>query len=488
MKRIPIILTFLIMVLCLNSCNEDTLLNFQPVSELTSAQGWMDESMAQSNIAGLMNDYRGVFNGDSFLNWFERRSGHWRFGFAGSGNWQHLFNNSLSASSSPGTNWGGLYSVINGANLGIKYIPDIRFRNEDDKNRLLAQVYFIRAYTYYTLVRIYGDAPLVLTPFESVDTELFPSRRPASDIFDQIKQDIDTALELMPDASSQGRVMPSEAAIEMLKTDVYIWSAKRLGGGEADLLIAEDAVNSVLDSPHYRLLNDYEQVFRQDENDEIIFAIKFAFGENENQYGRENLHSNRVVPPHLHNNPIMISTIVQRNDFADHFVENYLKKNQDDVRFDTNYGEFFFGGQNWTWINKFIGEWRDGFRYFTDDTPIYRYAEAILFKAEILNARGRPDEAITYLNMIAERAYGDENYYSTGMSQDDVDDAILDERLIEFAAEGKSWMDYIRMGKAFERIPTLIGRDGEREGNILLFPIALSTIQRNPNITQTPGY
>jgi len=119
---------------------------------------------------------------------------------------------------------------------------------------------------------------------------------------------------------------------------------------------------------------------------------------------------------------------------------------------------------------------------------VYRLAEAILFKAEILNAQGSTAEAVSYLNQIAERAYGISDYYSTALSQAELDDAILDERLIEFGVEGKSWFDMIRFGKAFERISSLTGRENEYQGNILLFPIDPESITTNPSITQTPGF
>lgn len=492
MKRLKYTLMFLLLLTIVNNCDEDAMVNVTPQSDLTASVAWDNEEMARASTNGVINAFRGPFNGDSFLHWFEHRTGHLQFGMAGGGagtaNWNHLFDNTMIAGSSPGTNWSGLYNVLNGTNQAIKYLPGIKFTNETEKQRLLAQSYFIRAYVFYALARIYGDVPLPTKPFESVKGDLFLERSPVSDVFEQIKADIKQALEHMPDNNPRDRVLPSEAAVNMLKTDVYIWTAKRMGGGDADLAIAEDAVDNVLDNPNYRLLDDYEEVFRNKQNDESIFEIYRSFDEGGNHYSREMLLSVTNVPPPFHNDPVPVGTGNQRNIFTEHFVENYLRKDPNDSRYEVNYGFFELGGNEYVWINKFLGEMRDGNRHNIDNTLIYRYAEAILFKAEILNARGRPDEAITYLNQIAERAYGDDNYYSTGMSQADVDDAILDERLIEFAAEGKSWMDYIRMGKAFERIPSLIGREGEHEGNILLFPVDPTTIERNPKITQTPGF
>lgn len=490
MKRITFTCIFLLLLV--GGCDDDALLNVQPKSLLTSSIAWEGEGQARSNMNGLMDQFRGTFNGDTFLHWFEHRSGHFKFGTSGgganTGNWTHLFNNTLIAGTSPGTNWMGFYRTINGANLAIKYIPEISFRNENEKDLLMAQAYFIRAYTLYALTRIYGDVPVPTRPFESVDDELYLSRVPVAEVFDQIKQDISKALALMPDDSHQGRIRPSMAAVEMLKTDVYLWSAKRLGGGEQDLIVAEEAVDNVLTNGNYRLLDNYDRVFRDDKNDEIILALHFELGEQANQYGNEFPHSVGSVLPPFRNNPVPVGSHAQRNDFTDHFVDNYLKRDINDTRLETNFGEFDMAGQRLTWINKFIGELQDGARHATDDTPLYRYAEAILFKAEILNARGQTYAAIGYLNQIAERAYGTNEYYSLGMTQEEAEDAILDERLIEFAAEGKSWMDYIRFGKAFERIPSLQGKEGDKEGNVLLFPLAPSTIERNPNLEQTPGY
>ena len=66
------------------------------------------------------------------------------------------------------------------------------------------------------------------------------------------------------------------------------------------------------------------------------------------------------------------------------------------------------------------------------------------------------------------------------------DEIILNERLKEFATEGKAWFDLIRFGKVFERVETLKGRENEQ--NILLWPVNDASINTNKNITQTPGY
>ena len=56
----------------------------------------------------------------------------------------------------------------------------------------------------------------------------------------------------------------------------------------------------------------------------------------------------------------------------------------------------------------------------------------------------------------------------------------------EFAAEGKLWWDFIRLGVVFKKAPYLIGR--ENELNILLWPVAQTSINKKPNNIQNPGY
>ncbi len=106
--------------------------------------------------------------------------------------------------------------------------------------------------------------------------------------------------------------------------------------------------------------------------------------------------------------------------------------------------------------------------------------------AEIKAASNKIPEAITSLNKVAARAYGITDYYSSTLSAEQVNDAILNERLKEFAAEGKLWWDYIRMGVAFQKNPYLKGRENEK--NVLLWPVSATSINKNPNITQTEGY
>lgn len=489
MKKIKF---FAIIIFGLLLTNCEDILDVKPQSLITAQSMWETEEDAFSGVAGMLDRFRSTFNSANTRFWFEQRSGIWDWGQVGedaaSSGWQNLMDNQLDASASPGTNWASLYTTINAANLALNYIPQIEFNSETNRNYLLAQAYFVRAYTYFALVRIYGDVPILLNGFESANAEdLFPERKPVSEVFQQIKEDINSGIEICPENIAFSRIKPAKAALNMLKADVYLWTAKRMNGGTSDFNQALTAVDAVLSNSNYELLTNYEQVFRTENNKEIIFAIYLDILESTGFY-IPYYYTIADVPAEFRNNPVIVSSAAHRLRFSDSYVENYLDRIPNDTRKDLNHGEFTIGEKTYKYGNKYIGEWKDGARILNTDIRIYRYAEAILFKAEILNALDNTVEAIDYLNQIVKRASGLDDYYPSNLTKQEVDNAILDERMVEFGSEAKSWFDIIRFGKAFERIPSLVGRENDKQGNVLLFPIAPATISLNKNIVQTPGY
>jgi hypothetical protein len=86
-----------------------------------------------------------------------------------------------------------------------------------------------------------------------------------------------------------------------------------------------------------------------------------------------------------------------------------------------------------------------------DNLHIYRYAEALLYLAEAVNEQpgNRQTEAIGYVNLVRDRA-GLED--SPAVTQEEVREAILKERRVELAFEGKRFWDLVR----FNRLESVI--------------------------------
>ena len=82
---------------------------------------------------------------------------------------------------------------------------------------------------------------------------------------------------------------------------------------------------------------------------------------------------------------------------------------------------------------------------------IMRMADLILMQAEVKAELGKDAEAIALVNQIRERAFGSSSHNISGLSGDNLRDAIWRERKFEFVGEGQVRWDMIRSGKFSER-------------------------------------
>jgi hypothetical protein len=473
------------------SCTDE--LDLAPVSSIGVAGFWKTPGDADGGVMAMYHHMRVMGQVDRTL-YFLGEARSETMGDEQERNPSHkiayMTNNVTTANAD--VSWLQIYKVISSANLVLKYVPGISFPSVGNKNRYLAEAYAMRAFMYFVLARSWEDVPIVTEPTEGYDPETtFKAREPVADVFALIKQDIEEAIKLFPDNSfPQGRATWSLPAVNALKGDVYLWTAKRMGGGNADLQTALAALQAV-QSADVQLLDDYASVFDYNNkgNKEIIFAMHFNVDEiGNNHYSRmypldgEIIRSNeakaRLLPGGEHWwSP---STYV-RNQF-----------NMDDTRRAASFADIYTyseDGNDSTWltsgVTKFKGTVVTGVRRFSDDIPIYRYADVLLLIAEAKNALGQ--DPSTEINLVRQRAYGAKfspDHVFTSTTQEANDAAILQERLFELAFEGKRFWDLVRFGKAYELAPSLQGR----ENVPLLWPVPEAVLTRNSRLTQTPGY
>ncbi len=138
------------------------------------------------------------------------------------------------------------------------------------------------------------------------------------------------------------------------------------------------------------------------------------------------------------------------------------------------------------------------------DWPVIRFSDVILMYAEVLNELDDLSGAITQMNKIRERAFGDQlhNFDETSIPNKEVfRDRVLNERRLELAFENHRWFDLVRTGKALDFLQVENRLQDWRTGQILisfdlnmqpyqtLFPIPLDEIElSNGNLTQNEGY
>ena len=435
MKKIKLICLF-VSLSVLNSCSLDIL----PDSVVSNESYWETESDVQSAVDGIYSKMRGQLDAWKWMYWFEARSGNIAPGFTSSGIGSYI-NNQITSNLND-TNWANLYNIVSQTNAVITNIDRVTFHNTTLHDELLAEAYAVRAWCYFNLVRLWGDVKI------------------------------------------------SRAAILMLRADIYLWMYKVEEANADYLTKAEKSVDEILALPKtaLSLQGSYKNVFDKEGNTEIIFSIYYDKDENSSQYGSLLAQSSTLVPAALRNNPIPVATSANRMNFSKLFYDNYRNRTSGDTRVGYISSDIESGGVNYRYTLKYMGEMNGVTRVFTTDTRIYRLAEAYLFKAEILAEQGNYPKAVEYLNDVVARAYNEKEHYPKTLAGEEFKAALLDERMIEFAGECKSWFDLIRFGEVFNRVPTLAGRENDNQGNILLLPVNDDTISRNPKIKQTPGY
>jgi len=465
------------------SCSKQ--LDVEPVSTITNASFWKTEDDANGALTGMYVKFRNL----AVLNLFilgEARSEVMEWGtLSGTLDYDRYYLNTLNATSA-GPNWQGIYANVNAANLIIKYVPNIQFNSEANKNYVLAQAYAMRAYLYFVLARTWGDVPLWSEPVEGYSAETTQkTKTPVADIFDFIKTDLEKSIELFPNLSfPDGKNRWNKASAYALKADVYLWTGKRLNGGDADFNIAVSACEEV-EKADVGLLENFPDIFKYNnkQNKEILMSVGFKELEGAannyfyNMYSGINAGTLDPVTGELigttSGGVVWTVTELVRNQFS-----------ADDTRKDASFLEL----PNPTYYPPVIVKGRgvliSGVRYYTSDIIIYRFADVLLMKAEAKNALGQ--DPSTEMNKIRLRAYGP-NYSAHEFvdgSKEDNDEAILKERLLELVFEGKRWWDLVRFDKAFDLVPSLAGKDSY----MLLWPIPLETLSLEPNVTQNPGY
>lgn len=482
---------YLALVLAAVSCKKAV--DVEPVSVITSPTFWKSQNDAIGAINGLYVQFRKVTDQELFL-LGEARSETLASALAGTVGLDKYYNQSLNVSNA-GPSWLNIYQTINHANLLLKYVPTISFTNENEKNEILAQAHTMRAFLYFTLTKTWGKVPVRTEPTEGYNPATIQiERSEVADVFTLIKSDLDAAISLYPNSNMpNGRAKWNKPATLALKGDVYLWTAKKMNGGNADLTTALDALTTVKTS-NIGLLDNYSDVFSYSNkgNNEILFAVNYQILQSNNNiheymyYNASNLPSDisaevrsaiGTIGSGNNGNSIMQVSATVRNQFTD-----------DDTR---KLGTFYevksptgtFFSAITTKGNGFV---EAGVRHFKDDVVVYRYAEVLLMIAEAKNALGQNPEA--EINEVRRRAYG-ANYSShvfVNGTQAANDAAILKERLFELTFEGKRWWDLLRFDKAFELVPALQGK--ESQSHLLLFPVGSALRSLEPLVDENPGW
>lgn len=366
-----------------------------------------------------------------------------------------------------------MYEIIFRANNILNFIDVADASNQASYS---AEARFMRAFAYFNLVRLYGPVPLVTTVVGPTEDELLFSRIDESTIYGQIEADLLNAIENL-DNSFKSRA--SRAAAQGLLAKVYLTQASPNYAG------ARQLTEAIINSGEFGLEDNFRDVFYDELNEEILFAIQYQFGNVQESQGFS---------------AEFTATIRQGrqdglNIVNDNLVRDFLEfgGNRTDVSFVT-FPSFIE-------VTKYLPEGSDVSVFpptyggspgdAGNDVIILRYADVLLMHAEsILAGGGQTSEsaAINSYMEVRERAGFDP---SADRPASLTSEALLVERRVELAFENQRFFDLLRFGVADAVLGAHASDNGytDYDARKLLLPIPSREINLSRGLlTQNPGY
>jgi len=341
--------------------------------------------------------------------------------------------------------WGAIYDGLNVANNVIAKIPGMDALNDEEKNKALGELYFLRALNHFNLMNYFGAIPLKVKPTVGLG-DINAPRESTDVVYDQIIADLTFASTYLP-ANPNQKIRASKGAAHALLARVYLY--------KKDYNNAVIFATKVIDEGGYTLLSNYTDIFASDESAESIFEIDFT-----------PLDRNRIAE---YNFPL---TKNGRGEVAPNpsLVSSY---EAGDERLAATFG---YSGTS-PYVIKY-----DDLSTGGDNFIVLRLGEMFLIRAEAkAQLNGNPNEILSEINVITERSG------STTITTNNITEligAIEKERRLEMAFEGHRWFDLVRTGRALDLLPTV------KNINQTLFPIPQSELitNNNPGMIQNPGY
>lgn len=414
--------------------------------------------------------------------------------------------------------WSGHYDVISTANTALKYIPDMQSFSEDEKKRLLAEARFFRALNYFSLVKSFGDVPLITEPVESLEGIEVP-RNSTETVYNQIVEDLNWAINQgnLADVSfpTNGYKITKGAAATLL-ADVHLQMAGFPLQATGNYANAADAARSVIQAGQHELIENgptieesaYNKLRTSDTDREFIYGIEYNAEIAPNDNPRITIPG--VVRPPGISYGRTLNAYRPIEAFSWVYDPNVDLRIQEKQLFYTSLerdGQLFEFNEwaPYLWFEEeAIFETGRGER----DIRMYRYAEVLLIAAEAI-ARSEgivTSEAVSYLADVRDRAYWqtDRTQIVASLSSLSVQafvEEVWKERLRELALNFKIWSDIQRTRKypvpsesnpgevTFDDVVGASNNWGQTYQEYhLLYPIPDDEIQTNPQLEQNPGY
>lgn len=399
--------------------------------------------------------------------------------------------------------WTGIYRSIARANDAIQSAIVLENPTTEDGeviNDVVGQAYFLRAFNYFNLVRMWGEVPLRLVPATKETIHL--GKSPINDVYAQIISDTKKAQELMNGAVGNGTVKPEAAAMLLAKVYMTLATApaEHQEAGLNYWQMAYDEAIKVYGK--YALVDDYDALFQtatSDNTEESIFEIQSSELASMN-------HVKEFTPSHRYIVTPTWGKLYVNAEVYDLHANTY----PDDPRLESTYIGNFINQVTGTVSTRYPDvTWRSNFNnafpyvlklgekdqnitttYTNKNFIVYRYSDLLLMLAEISNEL-QNGEQLGYVTEVLSRV-GLTPHADYSGDQESFRNAIMKEYQFELAFEGHEWFNNRRRGYEYflnnviiphNTAPTFkdvvdVTLDTD-EANVMYLPIPLIEIDGN---------
>ncbi len=436
---LPLIMIALLAMPLFQSCED--LLNRMPYDGLIKGEFWQSEEDVQAAVMGCYDQLQECL--EYYITWGDVRSDML---VVERGSEAKELNEQIISQYNVSCNWKSFYVVINRANTVIENGPaaqeiDGNF-SEDELDAMLAECHFLRALSYFYLVRTFKEVPLITASYATDDQEYYFPKNSSSEIFDQIIEDLDHAEALA--RSSYGNVIEDHGratrwAILALKADVLLWMGLE---DPSHYQRCVDEADKVIQSGIFQLEEsaNWFNLFFPGNSNESIFEL---------QYNAGFLEFNDLVDWFSVEGDAPTYSVALNNETSKvaFWTENLAT--EDGIR-GKNRSYATVSGDNIVWKYSGTGTLVSRRRSvdFSDCNWIfYRLADVHLMKAEALNQLGDINKSVAEINLVRERA--ELPPLDVSISSENLAFEILEERKRELAFEGKRWYDLIRYSSIY---------------------------------------
>lgn len=517
-----------LMVVLLASCEK--FLEEEPKNSTYNEVFWDDARAGNNAIAGnyalmrnaLMDGFSGVGNryymyGDMTANMYigVHSDG---YGHNEIGNGNYTSNYMVQSYG----NWTLFYKSITMSNIILKEMPlvpeDVLLLEQDNpeafRQKIMGQAYFLRAFTYFMLTKVWGDVPLVTEAYDDpINAPQLP-RSPRADVLKQIEDDCHKAAALLDwgyTNSSERAVIANKGSVYALLAHMYLWRATTsdLSSNQPemrDVFSADTTILTLLTEGGYSQADtaNYHNIFIG-RSSEGIFELNMSENTLEGTDGHIGMKflNNNYIPTYGADAAFFVKPgyltshfyelkaewqWVWHADIAQWVWEEVLVNALDtkDIRFRSNFEDYSAERPVCVKYSNVIfrNPGQELEPHLSNNMTLFRLSDILLLQAEIALYQGNMPRAIEVINGFREHYGASETSLLTAdMSEEKIMTEYILERGKELYLEGHLFFDLVRTRKCFDYVPWLTDTRFKQGG--FFWPVDPRLFSENRYLVQT---